>query len=489
MEGIGASFAREQFGAADLGDKRLNKRLLVVAEQLAAHPSETFPKRFANPADLEAFYRLMKNGKVSHAKLMAFHAKVTWTRMKTTPGVVLLLHDTTVLDYSGLVAIKELGQVGDGHGRGLYCHNCLAVEAATRQVIGLAGQVLHRRRNVPKGERRGSRKDSPDRESRLWKTLSKSIPTLPKQPADPSADPCPTSVENVTSSLWVDIADRGADITEFLDYEDQAGKSYVVRSQHNRWIEREIAGENGPVTEPVTEKIKLHDLARALPSEGTHAIEVQAKNGQKARIAQVSVSWQAVTILPPRQQRGEERGIRLAIWAVRVAETNAPQGAEPLEWILLTNVPVLTLADALERIAWYRMRWIIEEFHKAQKTGVEIENMQFSHLKRLQSGIALLSVMAVLLMTLRDQSRAPDAKDRPATDCVPTLWVRMLSKWRHKEVKIDWSIHDFFYALARLGGHQNRKHDHPPGWLILWRGWMHLQAMLEGAAAVGVTEM
>ena len=399
------------------------------------------------------------------------HAQVTWRRMRATSGVVLLLHDTTVLDYSGLNAIEDLGQVGNGNGRGLYCHNCLAVEAATRQVLGLAGQVLHRRRQAPKGERRKPRKDNPQRESRLWKTLSKSIPAL--------------GPEALEGQLWVDVADRGADITEFLDYEDEAGKSYVVRSQHNRWIELEIAGENGVLTR----KVKLHDLARALPGVGTHTVEVPAKKGQKARTAEVSVSWQQVKVLPPRQRRGDERGVPLRVWVVRVAETNPPKGAEALEWILLTNVPVLTLADALERIEWYRMRWIIEEYHKAQKTGVEIENMQFSYLERMEPAIALLSVTAILLLTLHNQSRAPDAKKRRATDCVPALWVRMLSTWRHKQPQMDWSVHDFYYALARLGGHQNRKCDHQPGWLVLWRGWMHLQSMLDGAAVLMGWEM
>ena len=470
MDGIAQTFAQEQFGAADLGDSRLNARLLAVAEQLADHPGSTFPKRFHDPSDLEAFYRLMKNPRVTHASVMDLHTDVTRTRMQATPGVVLLLHDTTILDYSGLKALPELGQIGNGRGRGIYCHNCLAVEASTRQILGLAGQVLHRRRRVPQGEKRKARQQNPQRESLLWKTLSKRIAALPA---------------DAVGQLWVDVADRGADITEFLDYEEQAGKKYVVRSQHNRWILREKAGENGIVVE----KVKLHELARALPGEGTQPIEVQAKKGHKARTAQVSVSWQEVTLLPPRQQRGQERGVPLTSWVVRVAETNPPQAVEPLEWILLTNVPVQTLAEALERIAWYRMRWIIEEYHKAQKTGVEIENMQFSHLDRLQPAIALLSVMAVLLLSLRDLSRAADAQERPATGAVPRLWVQILSTWRHGEARMDWSVYDFYYALARLGGHQNRKHDHPPGWLILWRGWMHLQAMLDGAAAVGAAEM
>ena len=100
----------------------------------------------------------MKSKRVTHAQVMTLHTGVTRTQMQATPGVVLLLHDTTILDYSGLAAIAELGQIGNGRGRGIYCHNCLAVVAATRQVLGLAGQVLHRRRRVPKGEnaRRGN---------------------------------------------------------------------------------------------------------------------------------------------------------------------------------------------------------------------------------------------------------------------------------------------------------------------------------------------
>src|SRR5262249_32012256 len=160
--------------------------------------------------------------------------------------------------------------------------------------------------------RRKPRKDNPRRESRLWKTLSKSIPAL--------------GPEALAGQLWVDVCDRGADITEFLDYEDEAGKSYVVRSQHNRWIELEIAGENGVDTK----KDKRRDWARALRAVGTPPVGVPGKNGQKARRAEVSVSWQPVKIWPPRQRRGDERGVPLSVWVVRVAETKPPKGVEAL---------------------------------------------------------------------------------------------------------------------------------------------------------------
>ncbi len=130
-------------------------------------------------------------------------------------------------------------------------------------------------------------------------------------------------------------------------------------------------------------------------------------------------------------------------------------------------------------IGWYERRWIVEELHKAKKTGCQIEDMPFTTLGRLEPAIALLSVVAVTLLNLRDASRRPDAKTRRATTVVALDYVDVLSIWRYREVR-TLTVHEFFFALARLGGHQNRKRDHRPGWLILWRGWTKLQAMLDG---------
>lgn len=110
--------------------------------------------------------------------------------------------------------------------------------------------------------------------------------------------------------------------------------------------------------------------------------------------------------------------------------------------------------------------------------------MQFTTTAALTPMIAMLSVVAVTLLNLREASRRPDAQERPATDLVDARYVAVLSAWRYKKVRKDLSIHDFFYALARLGGHQNRKRDHRPGWLVLWRGWMALQHMVDGAEAL-----
>jgi hypothetical protein len=125
--------------------------------------------------------------------------------------------------------------------------------------------------------------------------------------------------------------------------------------------------------------------------------------------------------------------------------------------------------------------WIIEEYHKGQKTGCGIENPQFTSSDSLHPMIAVLSIVALSLLNLRELSRRDDAKLRPATELFSEEYMLVLSTWRHRAPKPNWTIHDFCFALARLGGHQNRKHDNHPGWLVLWKGWTQLQAMINGA--------
>lgn len=449
----GVSFGQLHFGRAALGDARRTARLVVVADQLLRHPQGTFPQKLPDPYDLDAFYRLVAAESVTHAAVLAPHCQLTHQRMAAHPGVVLLLQDSTVLDYSGL-SIPELGQVGDGHGRGYYCHNCLAI-TADRQVLGLAHQILHVRRDVPPGETREQRRRHPRRESRLWRDTAVALPAVPP------------------GRLWVDVADCAADITEFIDYEDEHQRWYVVRSQHDRWVS--MPSPAGPRPH------KLWEVARALPWGGpTREVTVAAREKQPARTAQVRVAWAAVTIVPPRQRRGDERGLPLPVWVVRVAEVDPPAGVEPLEWILLSNVPVRDDAGAWERAAWYGCRVVVEEYHKCQKTGCGIEQMQFEYADRLQPAIALVSVVALALLQLRDWARQDDHKSRPATAWVPPLWVRLLAQWRYGLIRTDLTVEEFVLALGRLGGHQNRPSDGWPGWQTLWKGWMQLQTMLQG---------
>jgi Transposase DNA-binding len=454
--GLDTSFGSVHFGAARLGDLRRTKRLVRVADALVRHPGGTFPDKLPDPHQLDAFYNLMAAEDVTHQSVLEPHIRHTLAAARGEPGVVLILHDTTVLDYSGL-DIPELGQIGNGHGRGYYCHNSLAI-TADRRVLGLLSQVLHVRRVVPPGETKARRRAHERCESRLWRDAAASIPAAP------------------AGRTWVDIADRGADITEFLDHEDAAGKCYVVRSQHNRIVE--IADPDAPGGRRRT---KLHDLARTLPATAWRAVEVSAQPGQPARTARVGVAYAAVAIIPPRQPRGRERGVPLEVVILRAYEGGPPAGVKPLEWILLTNVATADDEQAGERVAWYAARPVVEEYHKAQKTGCAIEQMQWTHADRLKPAIALVSVVASTLLGLRALGRDERHRDEPAAGMVPRRWVELLARWRYGEARSDLTVEEFIRALGRLGGHQNRPSDGPPGWITLWRGWTRLMTMALGA--------
>ena len=452
-------FGLIHFGGAALGDERRSRRLVTVAEQLMQHPEGTWPDKLPAPANLDAFYRLVNRPEVTHAAVLAPHQAETLQRMRAASDTVLIVHDTTELDYSGLT--MNLGPIGGGYNRGYLCHNSLAVTAAG-EVLGLANQILFRRPRVAKKEKKAASARRADRESRLWKRGSEAIATAPE------------------GKLWVDVGDRGADLTEFLAYEIAQHKHFVVRSKSNR---RVLLDAEKPGEKP--EQAKLHDLVRQLPEQGRQAVHVPSGPGRSSRDTEVAIAFVKLQVRPPRQARGEHGRDLLTVWAVRVWEPNPPAGVEALEWVLLTNVLVHNVADAWERVGWYKRRWILEDYHKTLKSGCSIEDMQFTTEEALQPAIGIVSVVAVGLLWLRGVSRTPEAHTRQASERFPKTMIRVLSAWRYPKQppRLHMTVYEFCYALARLGGHQNRKHDGPPGIIVLWRGWTKLQLMTAGASA------
>jgi hypothetical protein len=453
-----ASFGQIHFGQAALGHVRRTRCLIRVADGIYRHPGGTLPTKLHQPELYKAMDRLLNRPEVTHAAVLEPHRRNTLDQMRRRDAVTLVVHDTTELDYSGLWSITDLGPIGGGHTRGLLCHNSLAIDPLCREVLGLANQILHRRRLVGRQEPVAVKRARADRESRLWIDGVTAV--------GPAPEGC----------SWVHVADRGADTFEFLAQPWGPQDGFVMRSKVNRVIRR------GHDEQGVGDY--LHRYARTLPLRGRREVRVSARPKQPQRTAIVAVSFAAVLLWPPHVRRGLYQKRPLPLWVVRVAEVNPPRGVKPLEWILLTNRKVATAEDAWERVDWYECRWIAEEYHKAQKTGCAIEDMQLRSSATLEPMIALLSVVAVALLNLREASRRPDAPERRARELVDARYVAVLSAWRYREVRAELSVQDFFRAVARLGGHQNRKRDHRPGWLVLWRGWMALQHMVDGAEAL-----
>jgi hypothetical protein len=448
-------FGAVHFGAAQLGNRLRTTRLVALADQVARHPGGTLPFKLQSPAALKAAYRLMDRREVTHAAVLAPHRAWTLQQIEQHLGPLLVIHDATELDFSGLDSVVGLGYIGNGGGRGYLCQNSLVVDPARREVVGLVNQVLYCRPKVPKKEAKPDSRKRENRESRLWLRGTEGLPEDPR---------------------LVDVADRGADTTEFIEHELRSHRRFVIRSQHDRQI---LVGH-----EDASPRQRLRPTLRTLPVQGSKSLRINAKDGQPARDVKLVFRWAAVRIVPPRQARGEHGRKPLPVWVVHVQEVDPPKGTERLEWFLLTNEPVKSLSDALRVVDWYECRWMVEEYHKAKKTGCGIEDLQFTTQERLQPMIALLSVVALTLLNLRDASRHPDAAMRPATEVVAADYVEVLNAWRNQRVDANLSIQEFFYALARLGGHQNRRRGKPPGWLVLWRGWITLHAMVLGANAI-----
>jgi Transposase DNA-binding len=443
-EAFDGTFGQIHFGAATVEPRR-RRRLVRLADQILAHPAGTLPQKIPDPHQLDAAYRLFGADEVTHQAALATHTRLTRARMAAHQGVVLVAHDDTLLDFSGLAT--QTGPIGNGNGKGFVCHNSLALTPC-RSVLGLAHQILYC--HPP----RGTKRQRPGPAGRLWRDALEAIgPPVPGGP------------------LVVHLMDRAGDITEVLDYADERDLYYVIRSQHDR---------SCCVDSQTT---KLHASALTWGATGpARQIEVSSQKGHAPRTASVRLAWRQVTLQPPANSRGRERGVPLVVWAVRVWEENPPAGVEAIDWLLLTNVEVNSLEDAWERVGWYSCRMVVEDYHKGMKSGVSIEELQLTTRERLEAAIAVLSVVALVLLAVRDAGRSGQSAARPASEYVPAEWVRVLSLWRHQQAMPEWTVGQFLLALGRLGGHQNRPSDGAPGWITLWRGWVKLQSMLVGAA-------
>jgi hypothetical protein len=445
------SFGHEHFGRCLFNDARLTARAVTTANALMRHPGGTLPAKLPK-AQLCGFYDFANNAKVIHDNVLACHCQRTLAQMQQCSGTVLIIHDTTEGDYSGL-DIPDLGQIGNGGRRGLLIHNVLAMDYQNREALGLVGQILQIRRKVPRRESVKASREHPQRESRLW---PKGVEAVGRPPE---------------GAIWVNLMDRGGDSFESLDRQQRLGQFYLVRSRTNRNVRvKDAAGRSM--------RRKLHSWARKLPTLGERIVAVAANQNQLGRDARVRVAAGSVELQVPHVKYGEHGREPLGAWVIHVKELEPPAGQEALEWILLSNRPTTTREEAWERVNWYQCRPMVEEFHKAQKTGCGMELPQFTTRKALEVTIAMLSVVAVQLLRLRDLSRKEDG--RPASDVVDQEYIEALSLWRWKEARMDLSAKEFLYALARLGGHLGRKADWLPGWLVLWRGWTELQRLVEG---------
>jgi hypothetical protein len=273
-----------------------------------------------------------------------------------------------------------------------------------------------------------------------------------------------TAAESLPTAKVITLCDREADIYEFLGEAQRVDTSFVIRAAWDRHIEHEDYPRLWPLVE-----------SQAVAGEVT--IEIPARAHRKPRRARLAVRFTAVTVDPPQRHRAAvpDPLPSLRLYAVQVKETAPPPGEEAIEWMLLTNLPVHTLSDALQRVDWYRRRWQVEEFHKILKSGCRVEACRLQTAQRLRRYITLCTVIAWRLYWLTHSNHTtPTAPATTILSTEETKALHLLTCGSFAPLDSTLSVRDAVRLIAKLGGFLGRRHDREPGITTLWRGWQRL---------------
>ncbi|MCB9852164.1 MAG: IS4 family transposase [Phycisphaerales bacterium] len=446
-------WAEGQFSSAMLGDRRRTRRLVRLAAQMAADSGGTIPQQTGTMAAMKAAYRLFAEEDVTHEAICRPHFEQTQEKAAQLP-IVFLLQDTTTLDFTSHVHCEGLGPIGrDKRMRGLHQQNVLAVNVNSRLPLGLMYQRHHRRRSRPKGhgDNRAASRRVPieERESYWWIEAIKTIGSPPE------------------GSKWVHVGDRGEDIFGVYDESLRLGADWLIRISQDRRVETP-EGQGS-----------LFSYARSLPSVANRNLQVRRKGNGALEDVHLRVSAGCVTLMPSRYEPAYRNCAPIPCWVVRVWEDQLPTDAEPLEWLLCTSLSCETSEEAVFVAKGYSYRWAIEEFHKCEKSGCQVEMRRLEHVDRLEPLIGLLSVLAVWLMQLKFVAR--DKPDEEATTLFDEFDVCVMARYLRKSPQ-QLTVGEFWRGIGQLGGHPGRKGDGPLGWLRAWRGWQRFQLMILGAS-------
>jgi hypothetical protein len=361
-----------ELNGMQLGDERRNRRAVLILGERWKNPTASFSSSFPNWGQAKGAYGLIehKSSEISMEALLHPHTEATLARMAAEP-LVLLPQDTTSLNYTGLSKTKGLGPINHEGSRGLFLHSLLAYRPD-----GVALGVLHAhvwaRQQVPSDDKRTRNAKSIDeKESSRW------LDALAVGAA---------SARRLPLTKIVVMTDREGDLYELHD-SVQVGPSNLhtlIRAQHDRSLE----GHH-----------KLWDFMATQRPCMRRSLKVPRRRGQPARTASVTIRYAQITIQAPAV--GPKKGWPpLKLFAVWLHEDTPPKGAEPLEWMLLTDLPINSAEEAWEKIEWYCYRWGIEEWHRVLKSGCAVEQREFKTAQNLKRVLAFDLIMAWRILAL-----------------------------------------------------------------------------------------
>jgi hypothetical protein len=450
-------WANEVFGSAALGDIRRTRRLVDYgAREAEALGRSTSDACRGNAAAAEGAYKFVRNPHVEGDAIAESGFQAT-VRKARAFDVVLAVEDSTTLGYSHSVA-EELGPLGgksDAKTRGFWVHSVLLVAPEPRQVVGL----VHQQRWIR--DDGGTDGSVAERESRKWEFASE----------------CVAERMGEQTARVISVCDREADIYEYLSFKLKRKERFIVRASNNRSLDRLDPPANF-----------LWERIASIPSLGFMKIQVQQRGGRHARIKRevtLKISAECVKLKRPKHLGKNEQETPVFVWAIYAREEFGHKGQEPIEWMLLTTEDASILASAIRIIQYYALRWRIEDFHKAWKSGTAVEDRRMQSPENLERVAIVLAFLAVRILQLAEAYDAePDAPcdNLLSLDELRVLWFKIENRPLPKSPpSVTWA----YQAIAKLGGWLNTKRSGRAGWDAMAKGWLRLSILVEGYRLAG----
>lgn len=443
-------WAATLLGRADFPDARLQRRAVLFLAQQAERPGDGILQGADGAAAAKGNYRLLENDRVTADHFWEpIHLDTAKKLVRCER--ILSIQDTTTLMFPGLQATTGLGTVDRECEEALLMHSALAVRPDGR-VLGLLHNDVWARppEEFGKGSKRKSRPIE-EKESFKWIRGIRAVTKLRDKQS--------------SGTKLLHIFDREGDVHEVLAEVLDGGDDAVIRCGRNRKVD-------GPYGH-------IRATLAAQPVLTRYEIDVPRQSGRGKRQAAIDVRSAELTLTPPAVYPGRHP---LTINAVWVHEPDPPEGVAPLDWILLTTLPVATATQCNDVVETYKLRWLIEDFHFTLKSGCRIEKTQLKTAERIEELLALLSAVATRILQLRQCARTePDA---PCTEILADDEWRVL--WAHirkrplPDDRAPPTMREAVLMIGRLGGHLGRKGDGMPGVKTLWRGWRDLQILVAG---------
>lgn len=451
-------WAEEELKTIDLGDKRLNKRAVDLLDVLGGKPTENIPAACQGWAETKAAYRFFDHKKVTAPQILNPHREATLKRMNMH-DTVLLIQDTTQLNYSGQKQKGDIGPLNRVNHRGILLHPTIAVTDNGLCLGVIDGFHWHRTKLHHKSRdeknRINLRTPITEKESYRWingyKIASQIANLLP-------------------NTQIVSIADREGDIYdlyhESVIQNENKYADWLIRAIKSRPI---LNKDGKREANKLWESVQLEEVCCHVK------FEIPARDNKPARKVKQAIRVKKVILHPPTGRRGKLRCGPVEVNVLLATELNTPQGEKPIQWFFITSLPIDNADSAKLILQYYLRRWQIEVFFRIYKSGCQVEKLQLTTADRLSPCLALYLIIAwrIFYMTFISRSN-PDISCEVAFDVEEWKAIYLVVK-KEKPPQKPPRLDQLIRMVAKLGGFLNRKNDGEPGPAVIWRGMQRVK--------------